>query len=59
MRFEKRAPREETAYVLTRRTVHEQKFVIRPCTERDLPRIMLIQRRVRHKVPSQIGRAHV
>ena len=53
LRQAKAIPGEETAYVLTRRTVHEQRFVIRPCTENDLPMIMLIQRRVRRRVPSR------
>jgi len=43
----------ETAYVLTKRVTHEQRFVLRRCTRRDFPAIQLIQLRVRRKVPSR------
>ena len=46
-------PEQERAYVLTKRITHEQQFVLRRCTRRDLPAIMLIQHRVHRKVPSR------
>ena len=46
-------PEEEKAFVLTKRITHEQQFVLRRCTRRDLPAIMLIQHRVRRKVGSR------
>ena len=46
-------PEEEKAFVLTKRIAHEQQFVLRRCTRRDLPAIMLIQHRVRRKVRSR------
>ena len=46
-------PEEEIAYVLTKKVTHEQLFVLRRCERRDLPAIMLIQRRVRRRIPSR------
>lgn len=46
-------PKEEKAFVLTKRVTHEQQFILRRCTLRDLPAIMLIQHRVRRKVGSR------
>ncbi len=44
---------QEQAYVLTKRITHEQQFILRRCTRKDLPAIMLIQHRVRRQVPSR------
>lgn len=46
-------PGQERAYVLTKRVTHEQPFILRRCTRRDLPAIMLIQHRIRRKVKSR------
>ena len=44
---------QEQAYVLTKRITHEQQFILRRCTRKDLPAIMLIQHRVRRQIPSR------